>query len=193
MKVVADRVEEDAEISELVTRLEEAADWEIASGTVTLRWGKQQIAVIKHAAAIMGVPYQTYLKQVVFKQALADIDRAQAALHRTIRSEGTSMAIAHYVPTAREMGRNFAEALGREPVQGLWVRATRNRVELWVLTRPVDLATERRLHGATRLLIERFPKANFRLHVINPRHGSEAEDPLAAIPPDSERVDLPTE
>lgn len=80
MKVVADRVEEDADVSEMVTRLEEEADREIAAGSVTLRWGKDQIAVVKRAAAIMGVPYQTYLKQVVFKQAIADIEHAEAVL-----------------------------------------------------------------------------------------------------------------
>lgn len=80
MKVVVDRVEEDAEMSELVTHLEEQADRDIAAGAVTLRWGKEQIAVVKRAAAIMGIPYQTYLKQVVFKQALADIEQAEAVL-----------------------------------------------------------------------------------------------------------------
>jgi predicted DNA binding CopG/RHH family protein len=35
---------------------------------------------VKRAAAIIGVPYQTYLKQVVFKQALADIEHAEAVL-----------------------------------------------------------------------------------------------------------------
>ncbi len=83
MKVVADHIEEDPEVSEMVTRMEEEADREIAAGTVTLRWGKEQIAVVKRAAALMGVPYQTYLKHVVFKQALADIERAEAVLsHR---------------------------------------------------------------------------------------------------------------
>jgi predicted DNA binding CopG/RHH family protein len=80
MKVVAERVEEDADVSEMVSRLEEEADREIAAGVVTLRWGKEQIAVVKRAAAILGVPYQTYLKQVVFRQALADIERAGAVL-----------------------------------------------------------------------------------------------------------------
>ena len=42
--------------------------------------GREQIAVVKRAAALMGVPYQTYLKQVVFKQALADIQQAEAVL-----------------------------------------------------------------------------------------------------------------
>ena len=82
MKIVGDRVEEDPEVSELVTRLEAEADRELAAGTVTLRWGREQIAVVKRAAALMGVPYQTYLKHVVFKQALADIERAQTVLDR---------------------------------------------------------------------------------------------------------------
>lgn len=80
LKVVADHVEEAPEVSELVDRLEAEADREIAAGTVTLRWGKEQIAVVKRAAALIGVPYQTYLKQVVFKQALADIEHAEAVL-----------------------------------------------------------------------------------------------------------------
>jgi predicted DNA binding CopG/RHH family protein len=80
MKVVADHVEETPEVSDLVDRLEADADQEIAAGTVTLRWGKKQIAVVKRAAALLGVPYQTYLKHVVFKQALADIERAEAVL-----------------------------------------------------------------------------------------------------------------
>ena len=82
MKIVADRVEESSDVSEMVTRLEEEADRKIAAGTVTLRWGKDQIAVVKRAAALMGVPYQTYLKQVVFKQAIADIEHAEAVLGR---------------------------------------------------------------------------------------------------------------
>lgn len=80
MKVVAERVEEDAEVSKLVSRLEAEADRELAAGSVTLRWGKEQIAVVKRAAGMLGVPYQTYLKQVVFRQALADIEQAEAVL-----------------------------------------------------------------------------------------------------------------
>jgi hypothetical protein len=80
IKVIAERVEEDPAISELVTLMEREADAELLGGTITLRWGRQQIDVVKRAAAIFGVPYQTYLKQVVFKQALEDIARAEAVL-----------------------------------------------------------------------------------------------------------------
>jgi len=80
MRVIADRVLEDEATSELVTRLEAEADREIMAATVTLRWAKPQIDVVKSAAAIMGVPYQTYLKQVAFKQAVADIEQSKRAL-----------------------------------------------------------------------------------------------------------------
>ena len=79
-RVIAERIEEDTEVSELVSRLEAEADREIATGIVTLRWGKEQIGVVKRAASLVGVPYQSYLKQVVFRQALADIEHAEAVL-----------------------------------------------------------------------------------------------------------------
>ena len=80
MRVLAKREAEKTDVSEMVTRLESAADREIAAGTVTFRWGREQIDVVKRAAAILGVPYQTYLKQVVFRQALSDIEQAKSAL-----------------------------------------------------------------------------------------------------------------
>jgi predicted DNA binding CopG/RHH family protein len=89
LKVVDERAEEDAEVSKLVSRLEAEADRELAAGSVTFRWGKGQIAVVKRAAAILGVPYQTYLKQVVFRQALADIEHAEAVLAPAPQSGGS--------------------------------------------------------------------------------------------------------
>ena len=88
IKIVADRVEEDPETSELVTRLEAEADQDIAAGTVTLRWGREQIAVVKRAAALAGVPYQTYLKLVVFKQAMADLEQGEAVLGQQGQKRG---------------------------------------------------------------------------------------------------------
>jgi predicted DNA binding CopG/RHH family protein len=82
IKVVGEHVLEDPEISEMVTRMEAEADAEILGGVVTLRWGKRQIETVKRAAGYMGIPYQTYLKQVVFRQALADIREAEAVLEK---------------------------------------------------------------------------------------------------------------
>lgn len=108
MKVVEERIEEDAEVSELVSRLEDEADRELASGSVTLRWGRGQIGVVKRAAAILGVPYQTYLKQVVFRQALADIAQGEAVL----APERQSGVLAGPRARARELTRR-RPAVGR--------------------------------------------------------------------------------
>jgi predicted DNA binding CopG/RHH family protein len=77
-EVVADRVEEDEETSRLVDELEAQADRD-AEGeriTVSFRWGKGQLALVKRAAALAGVPYQTYLKTVVWRAAIEDLRRA---------------------------------------------------------------------------------------------------------------------
>lgn len=55
-----------------------AADEEL-DARVNFRWGKAQIDVVKRAAALAGVPYQTYLKQVVWQRAIEDIRAAQGA------------------------------------------------------------------------------------------------------------------
>lgn len=49
---------------------------------VSFRWGAPQLAVVKRAADLLGVPYQTYLKQAVMERALEDITRYQKAMGR---------------------------------------------------------------------------------------------------------------
>jgi predicted DNA binding CopG/RHH family protein len=40
---------------------------------VNFRWGASQLAAVKRAADLMGVPYQTYIKVAVYRQAMADL------------------------------------------------------------------------------------------------------------------------
>ena len=54
------------------------ADRDVDEARVNFSWGAAQVAVVKHAAEIAGVPYQTYIKQVVFRQALDDLKDATA-------------------------------------------------------------------------------------------------------------------
>ncbi|MGH2366295.1 MAG: hypothetical protein ACRDHX_16810 [Chloroflexota bacterium] len=61
--------------AEHFTDLEAQADQELEQTNVNFRWGREQVEVVKRAAAIIGVPYQTYLKQVVYKHAIEDIER----------------------------------------------------------------------------------------------------------------------
>lgn len=40
---------------------------------VNFRWGKEQLELVKRVAGLIGVPYQTYIKQVVYRQCLQDL------------------------------------------------------------------------------------------------------------------------
>ncbi len=51
-----------------------AADAE--SGMVSMRMMKGNVDVIKEAAKLRGMKYQTYIKDVAFRQACADIQKA---------------------------------------------------------------------------------------------------------------------
>ncbi len=56
------------------------AELEIEETRVNFRWGKLQVDTVKRAAALAGVPYQTYMKQVVFRQAVADLRAAEGVV-----------------------------------------------------------------------------------------------------------------
>jgi predicted DNA binding CopG/RHH family protein len=73
--------------ADVQTRIEEAvaqADHDLADGAarsevrVNFRWGQEQLDLVRQAAALADVPYQTYLKQAVYRQAVADLKDAAA-------------------------------------------------------------------------------------------------------------------
>lgn len=55
----------------------EEAERELAELRVNMRWGRSQLDTIRRAAALFGVPYQTYLKQVALRQAMTDLREAR--------------------------------------------------------------------------------------------------------------------
>ena len=72
------------ELDERLEIMEEEAERDLrarntAEARVNFRWGLEQVALVKRAAAAMGVPYQTYVKQVVFRQAVADLQAFRSA------------------------------------------------------------------------------------------------------------------
>ncbi len=71
-------VELPPELDARVRAMTKAADEEIDAARVNFRWGRKQVDLVKRVAQLMGVPYQTYIKQVVYKQALADLREASA-------------------------------------------------------------------------------------------------------------------
>lgn len=70
---------------EVEARMEAAIDQaerDLGEARVNLRWGRAQVAVVKRAAELAGVPYQTYMKQVVFRRAVEDLkDAAEVGVH----------------------------------------------------------------------------------------------------------------
>jgi hypothetical protein len=52
------------------------AESERAEMHVTLRWGRIQLDVVRRASRLYGMPYQAYVKQAAFRQALADLKEA---------------------------------------------------------------------------------------------------------------------
>ncbi len=63
------------EMDAKVTAMTEQADVEAsrAEVRVSMRWGKAQVELVKRAAALFGMPYQTYVKQAAMRQAIADL------------------------------------------------------------------------------------------------------------------------
>ena len=46
---------------------------------VNMRWTKEQVALIRRAAAVYGIGYQAYIKQAAVRQALNDLKLAGEA------------------------------------------------------------------------------------------------------------------
>ena len=49
------------------------ADQEIEEARVNFRWGKEQVDLVKRVARLIGVPYQTYIKDTVYRNCLNDL------------------------------------------------------------------------------------------------------------------------
>lgn len=72
-------VELPAKVSERVDRIIEQAESELEEARVNFRWGREQLEVVKQAAQLMGVPYQTFIKLAVYEHALTILEKAKSA------------------------------------------------------------------------------------------------------------------
>jgi len=77
--------EEDAQIRAMIERAEKDIGEE---ARVNVRWPMAQLDVIKRAAALFGMPYQTYLKQAAFRQAVEDLKATQGVYAGEPRRRG---------------------------------------------------------------------------------------------------------
>ena len=76
-------VTSDPELDPKLEAMEEETERDLTNrvldeARVNFRWGREQVAFVKRAAAAMGVPYQTYIKQAAFRQAAADLQVVQS-------------------------------------------------------------------------------------------------------------------
>ena len=68
----------DPELEPKLEAMEAAAELDIAQraaddAVVSFRWGREQVGVVKAAAAARGLPYEAYLRRALFEQAVADL------------------------------------------------------------------------------------------------------------------------
>lgn len=88
---------------------------------------------------------------------------------------------------ARELGATFAQAIQNEPLaRELWMTTRPDGVHLWLLIDQADDEDERRLFGLLDILDERFPDADFQLHILN--SASFTIDLHDVLPRDAEKI-----
>ncbi len=68
----------DPETAAKIDRMIAQADAEPEEIRVNFRWGRMQLGLVKHVANLMGVPYQTYIKQVLYRQVQQDLSNFRA-------------------------------------------------------------------------------------------------------------------
>ncbi|HEY9786927.1 MAG TPA: hypothetical protein V6D17_16165 [Candidatus Obscuribacterales bacterium] len=67
-------VEEDRRIQGMI----DAAEEELEATRVSFRWNRDSIKVVKTAAKLIGVPYQTFMKQVIYEHSLQVLKDARS-------------------------------------------------------------------------------------------------------------------
>lgn len=92
---------------------------------------------------------------------------------------------------AEQLGRAFAEAArGETDIVELWVSTRPGGVDLWVLTKPMDISAERNVHRFTDVLYARFKSDDFLVYTVNPRHFRDGG--RSAIPGHAVQIPLHT-
>lgn len=72
-------VELPADLDQKVEMMTKAADAELDATRVNFRWQREPLSLVKQVAEAMGVPYQTYMKQVLYRQALEDLSKIESS------------------------------------------------------------------------------------------------------------------
>lgn len=63
------------ELDEKINVMIEEADKEFLDSRVNMRWPQKQLEIAKKAASLVGIPYQIYIRDSVFRRAMEDLDK----------------------------------------------------------------------------------------------------------------------
>ncbi len=86
--------EMDPKMASKAERMIAIADAEMDETRVNFRWGKRQVNLVKQAADLMGIPYQIYIKETIYRQALNDIREAQTGMLTPEQWQNLAMSLA---------------------------------------------------------------------------------------------------
>ena len=91
---------------------------------------------------------------------------------------------------AEQVGQAYADAArGHEVVLELWVSAVPGTVHVWMVVTPIDADAELELHGLSGAVYDHFGKADFMLHLLNPRRHIRG-DAKSAVPHGAVQIPL---
>lgn len=95
VKVVGVGEERDPTVLQMLDQAERDAAHEGAEVRVNFRWGPEQLALVKEAARLQGLPYQVYIKKALYDRAKADIAEHHQleALRRASLTKGETTRI----------------------------------------------------------------------------------------------------
>jgi hypothetical protein len=89
-----------------------------------------------------------------------------------------------------KVGKHFATVVrDLGVVKEAWVSGGPDAFDLWLLVKPIDMATELELCAVVDPLNERFPSTPFMLHILNPENFVDLR-PEMIVPSRAQRVDL---
>lgn len=89
------------------------------------------------------------------------------------------------VATAEEIARYLLEIVeDRSVIRRLWTRHVDGVAEVWIMTDPIDVETEKRIHGLDHELYRKFPNTLFEVRLLNLRL-SESPDISYLVPRDA--------
>jgi predicted DNA binding CopG/RHH family protein len=77
--------DESAALDQMQAQADRDAVEERKSRTIAIRWGSEQLQMIRRAAELRGIPYQIYIKNAAWEVARQDLERAHD-IHSPVRA-----------------------------------------------------------------------------------------------------------